>query len=319
MNGSRNLGLGDPFCGVCDRAKSKVHICSGRRGCFNRSRREAAVFADDVRLVEQLRSVNSEQAPYANDLVLGWCHHAADVIEHLMAITEAFRDHDDEGDRRPSSNEAIYPSSTARITSGIDAQREIDRLNDRIRQLQFSLKTVLDNRKASQTRLAEAVQCAAVSAIMDSNPGWIERLLFSLDSELMRAVVRVHKMDLQSLIRDVNQSFPEVFSIETVVVEPVFLKSGDVFDLRFITYFGEDVTDDQIPEVDPYVAGLLAVVTNVEVEWGKPEQVHVFAKPLRQDGSYDPEVATLHFWQSKNHPRVNFSPVIRRLTPMVSF
>lgn len=39
-------------------------------------------------LVVRLRSVNSEQAPYANDLVLVWCHEAADTITRLQGEVE---------------------------------------------------------------------------------------------------------------------------------------------------------------------------------------------------------------------------------------
>lgn len=34
-------------------------------------------------IVERLRSVNANKAPYANDTVRAWCHEAADEIERL--------------------------------------------------------------------------------------------------------------------------------------------------------------------------------------------------------------------------------------------
>jgi hypothetical protein len=36
-------------------------------------------------LIERLESVNGEQAPYANDLVLAWCHEAAAALRSAAA------------------------------------------------------------------------------------------------------------------------------------------------------------------------------------------------------------------------------------------
>lgn len=43
-------------------------------------------------LPQRLRSVSNTQAPYANDLVLGWCHQAAHEITRLQGEVGRLRE-----------------------------------------------------------------------------------------------------------------------------------------------------------------------------------------------------------------------------------